>query len=272
VGSTLLSRLIGQHQAFFSLREPAVLRLLAEVHWTLEQPDCPWNIAEFADRLRAYLALWSRTFEPSQTAVIKATSFVSEMAARLMDQVSTARSVFMTVGPEVFLRALLGGAMSDVDRAVEKRLARLHRRLGGCRWRADDLSPGERVGMSWLSEIAALNDAASKFPDRVLWLDFDRFLDGPTRNLASVLDHFGAAESAKAANTILAGPTMHQYAKAPAHSFDAGVRRQILEDSGRQHAVEVSKGLAWLDRATEFDPVRAVLDRFAGQISEAVPC
>src|SRR5262245_55619754 len=38
VGSTLLSRLLGQHPALFSLREPAILRNLADVYLTLDQP------------------------------------------------------------------------------------------------------------------------------------------------------------------------------------------------------------------------------------------
>ena len=51
VGSTLLSRLVGQHPALFSLREPAVLRFLADTHRTLDRPDCPWPRTEFDERL-----------------------------------------------------------------------------------------------------------------------------------------------------------------------------------------------------------------------------
>ena len=104
----------------FSLREPAIFRCLADAQLALGRPDAPWNPAEFADRVRVHLALWSRTFEPGQTAVIKATSFVSEMAEHLMERAPAARSVFMFVAPEVFLKALLGGAMSDIDAGAEK--------------------------------------------------------------------------------------------------------------------------------------------------------
>jgi hypothetical protein len=97
VGSTLLSRLVGQHPSLFSLREPAVLRTLAEAHRTLGRPECPWPRDEFEDRLGVMLGLWSRTFAPGRTAVIKATSFVSEMAGELMARVETAGAVFMFV-------------------------------------------------------------------------------------------------------------------------------------------------------------------------------
>jgi hypothetical protein len=249
VGSTLLSRLVGQHPALFSLREPAILRSLADAQSTLGQPDCPWDREEFTDRLRTSLALWSRTFEPGQTAVVKATSFVNEIATDLMALAPAARSIFMFVTPEVFLKALLGGAMSDIEASAEKRLARLNRRMDESRWRLADLSPGERVVMSWLSEMTALHTAADRFSCRVLWLDFDDFLAAPAERLAAALAHYGVDAPEPAARAIVAGPTMHHYAKAPAHRFDAALRRQLLDQAGRQHAAEIAKGLAWLDRA-----------------------
>jgi hypothetical protein len=264
VGSTLLSRLVGHHPALFSLREPAVLRFLADAYLTLGQPGRQWDRAELEDRLHCCLALWSRTFEPGQTAVIKATSFVGEMADRLMTLAPAARSIFMFVTPDVFLKALLGGAMSDIEAGAGKRLDRLHRRLGEPRWRLADLSPGERVAMSWLSEMAALHAAAERFSTRVLWLDFDRFLAAPAERLAAALTHFDAADADGAARSILAGPTMGQYAKAPTHRFDATVRRQLLDETGRQCATEIANGHNWLDRAAAIEPMQKVMGQFAG--------
>ena len=114
--------------------------------------------------------------------------------------------------------------------------------------------------MSWLSEMAALHAAAERFPTRVLWLDFDRFLAEPVDGLTAVLAHFGAGDAPAAARTIVAGPTMEQYAKAPAHRFDAATRRQLLSQSADQHAAEIAKGLAWLHRAATDPAVAKVLD------------
>jgi hypothetical protein len=272
VGSTLVSRLVGEHAALLSLREPAILRFLADAHFKIDEPESPWNRAEFEDRLRCHLALWSRTFERDETAVIKATSFVSEMAAHLLDRVSTARAVFMFVTPEIFLQALLGGAMSDIATSAERRLARLHRRLGEARWSLADLSPGERVAMSWLSEMSALQAAAEQFPARVLWLDFDRFLAEPEKDLAGALRHFGATDATSAARSILAGPIMHRYAKAPAQPFDATVRRHMLDQSAREHEAEIAKGLDWLCRALALRPLRGMIAHFAGNTRSFVPC
>jgi hypothetical protein len=91
VGSTLLSRLLGQHPGLFALREPAILRTLAHQFGALDQSVAPQSRAEFDGQLTVFLALWSRTFEREQTTLIKATSFVSEMAELLMHRVANSR-------------------------------------------------------------------------------------------------------------------------------------------------------------------------------------
>jgi hypothetical protein len=171
----------------------------------------------------------------------------------------------MTVAPETFLEGLLGGAMSDIDGTAEKRLARLHRRLGAAPWRLPDLSPGERVAMSWLCEMAALHAASALFPGRVLWVNFDHFLNAPEAGLEDVLRHFGAGDAAAVARAILAGPTMNQYAKQPTCRFDARHRADLLRQSRERHAAEIRKGLDWLDQAAvTFPAVQGAADA-AGQ-------
>src|SRR5438067_4778505 len=73
VGSTLLSRLLGELDGVLAVREPRLLRdLLAsgeEHRGALIEP---------------LQALYARTFGSRQTALVKATSFVSELAAELV--------------------------------------------------------------------------------------------------------------------------------------------------------------------------------------------
>src|SRR5262249_33275985 len=99
VGSTLLSRLLGELPPLFCLREPEILRNLADVLLAIDHPKCVWNRTTFAERLPVFLKLFSRTFRPEQTAVIKATSFVSEMAEGVLSRDGAARAVLMYVTP-----------------------------------------------------------------------------------------------------------------------------------------------------------------------------
>lgn len=262
VGSTLLSRLVGQHPAFFSVREPAILRTFAEVHASLNHPSSRWTTAKFDDRLTHILKLWSRVFEDDQIAVIKATSFVAEIAEILMDRVAGAKSILMFVQPATFLKALLDGAMSDISGKLEIRSSRLHRRLGTASWQTSELSAGESVAMSWLCEMLGLDAAARRFADRVLWIDFDAFLNSPEIWLAAALRHIGAKDASEAARRILAGPLMTEYAKAPGVPFDASTRARLLQRSEDKHRSEIRKGLDWLKRvAVEYPVVKRLLER-----------
>lgn len=264
VGSTLLSRLIGKHALLFSVREPAILRPLAEIGAWLNSPDCPWPVARFDDHLDVFLKLFSRVFDSEQTAVIKATSFVAEIAVMLMERVPESRSLLMFVTPDVFLKALLDGAMSDITNKSAVRSARLQRRIGSGFPQSRDFSAGEVVAMSWLCEMLALDAAANRFPDRVFWIDFDLFLQSPADQLIAALNHLGVPVTANDAQSILSGSTMNEYAKEPSVRFDSSTRARILQRSETRHSHEIRKGLDWLERlGRESSLVQRILDRFA---------
>lgn len=231
-GSTLLSRLMGATPECFSLREPGLLRLLGQ--------------GTYPDRLETCMALWSRTFHPQQTAMIKATSFVSEIASTLLSAVPNSRALLMFVPPATFLPALLDGSMTDIHSQAESRLHRLQRkqRLVGCT--LAELSPGERVAMSWLSEMESLQAVAAHFPDRTQWLDFDQFLLEPHLHLQNSLAHFGIQADVAA---LLSGPIMQRYAKKPEVKYDTAFRSNLLAASQSKYAEEIAKGLAWLEKA-----------------------
>jgi len=229
-GSTLLSRLLGLHPACFSIREPAVLRTFAQ--------------GEFIERIDLFLGLWSRTFQPTQRAIIKATSFVSEMAPLLMQRVPDARALLMFVPLRTFLLALLDGAMSDVDDQAAARFTRLQRRGLLQREVLSDLSPGERVAMSWLAEMMALSSAAEQYPSRTQWFNFDHFLQHREPGLAKAFNHFGLLGDV---SPLLKSPVMHRYAKKIEVAYDGDFREKLLAQAADKFALEVSRGVAWIE-------------------------
>ena len=240
-GSTLLSRLLGSHPSCFSLREPAILRLFGQ--------------GAFPDRLDLFLGLWSRTFNSSQRALIKATSFVSDIGLELMTRVSDARAILMYVPLETFLSALLDGSMVDVASQAAARLQRLQRRQFLTGMTVESFSPGECVAMSWLSEMTCLSEIASQFPTRTLWINFDRFLEQPELMLSQSFSHLGLEADSAA---YLRENTMQRYAKKPEVNYDAAFRLKILEASRQKFQTEISRGLAWLEQ----DGVSEVMKQF----------
>ena len=247
VGSTLLSRLLGSHPGIFALREPTVLRTFAQVRAEARVQDA----GKFEHPLSCFLRLLSRTFRPEQRANIKATSFVSELAAEILSRPSAPRAVLLFVPAETYLATIFGGPNSRQEARVlaESRLNRLHRRVGEARWRLDGLSEGEMIAMSWACEMSALTAAADAAGDRALWLNFESFLDEPAASLTMIFRHFGIELTEAEIISILSGPEMQRYSKAPEYAYDANLRDEVLDHARRDHAAEIARGLAWLNHA-----------------------
>jgi len=246
VGSTLVSRLIGAYPGFFSLREPALLRALA-----MRGP------AEAAPRLEAALALLSRTWRPGERAVVKATSFVSELSTSILAAGEQAVAILMFVSPAAYLAGILAGPNSraEIRQLDAVRLQRLEGRLGPEGLLAAPRSEGESVAMSWLCEMTALCHAAERFAARVRWVNFDEFLAEPRSGLADILAALGARPAAKEIETLVSGPLMRRYSKAPEYAYDAALRREVLRSAELEHAGEIRRGIEWLQKRAGRHPL-----------------
>jgi len=253
VGSTLLSRLIGAHEGLFSVREPALLRSLGAP-------------AGSALQLDAALALLGRTWRPNQRAVVKTTSFVSELADPILAADPGSVAIFVFARPLVYLRGILAGPNSRVENRhlAPSRLQRLTRRLGEGELSPRPHSEGECVAMSWLCEMTALHQAAVSFEGRVLWVDFDTFLGNPAPGLQAMFRALGASPSEGEVEALVAGPLMRQYSKAPEYAYDAELRRRVLQSADTEHGAEIKRGMNWLKEiAMHHRLVEAVRERVA---------
>ena len=253
VGSTLISRLIGTHESLFCLREPPLLRALSQ--------GLPLGGGDDLD-LRSVLALLSRTWRPTQRAVIKATSFVSELAGEILGTDADARAILMFADPISYLRTILGGPNSRVEaqHLAPARLARLARRLSGDSWRPDASSEGEQIAMAWLCEMTALWAAAERHGSRVMWVNFDAFLAQPAVVLGRVFQALGVAAAGNEIEALVQGPLMQQYSKAPEYAYDAALRRDVQREAEMEHGAEIRRGARWLERLAGEPVVSSVLE------------
>ncbi|HEX4388145.1 MAG TPA: hypothetical protein VH109_05930 [Steroidobacteraceae bacterium] len=256
VGSTLLSRLLGEDPGFLALREPALLRALA-LRPAPESSAAPTPALALDTTLR----LLARTFRREQRAVIKATSFVNEIADEILALSGAPPAVFVFAEPLAYLRGIFGGPNSRVEtRALSAaRLRRLVRRLGATAWPFDPRTEGEQVAMSWLCEMLTLHQAMLARRGRVLWVNFDTFLAEPLRGLEQIFDALGASAPPGELRALLDGPIMHRYAKAPEHAYDASLRRDVLAAADQEHAGEIRRAMRWLEAVTgAHAPVRSL--------------
>lgn len=247
VGSTLISRLLGAHRSFFAVREPALLRAVSA------RPASDAG----APSLGVVLALLGRTWRKEQRAVIKATSFVSELAEAMLAAGHRPSALFMFAHPLAYLCGIFAGANSraDTEQLASARLQRLLRRLGEGDWRPDPRSEGECVAMSWLCEMTALQQAAARFASQVQWVNFDTFLGEPFAGLQAIFRALGERPEPREIESLVRGPMMRQYSKAPEHAYDAALRRAVLRSAQREHAAEISRGLQWLQRLSARHPL-----------------
>jgi len=244
VGSTLISRLLGEVPGLFAMREPAALRTLAEYR---DAPEAWTTPAQHAARLEACLTLWSRTWTPEQTALLKATSFASELAPAFLARPGT-RALLLSVRPETYLATILAqdGNRAEATTLAPARIARLNARLGEPAFRLAGMREGERIAMAWACESASL--AAARRPAS-LAVDFDTFLARPAEVLARAAAHLGGALTPAEVDRLVTGPLTTRYAKGPEHAYSAGLRAQMLAQARAEHGAAIAAGMAWLERA-----------------------
>ena len=267
VGSTLLARLLGEAPDTLALREPLLLRQFAELSLLEGLPHSPWAPGTVAQRLPLARKWLSRTFRPGQRALIKATSFVSDIAPDLIE--ASRKAVFLTLRPERYLQTILAGEASRQELAFLSgtRLQRLNRHLDGEPIRLWDLDEAKRAAMGWACEMTALNAAtlAAKEEgarDNVLWQDFDAFLADPGDTLARMAAHLEVGISHEQAHRWVQGPIMTRYSKAPEQGYSPQLREEVLEQAGRDHENAIRSALRWLDAmAKEHQAIAAALDR-----------
>jgi hypothetical protein len=240
VGSTLLSRLIDEVGGVLGLREPLPLRTLADMH----DAGAP----AFEARLLLLLDLWRRGFADTRAVVVKATSTGGRIAPQILAASPQSRAVYLSLKAEPYLATLLAGAnaLTDLKGFEMERGARL-RRLTSAQWTA--ASVGELAAMTWAAESLTRAHAIAALGDRLLPLDFEAMLADLAGTMARVLAHFAITSPPGFVESIARSPVLRRYSKAPQQfEYSPHFRAQLLAQARHEHAGEIRKGLAFLER------------------------
>ena len=248
VGSTLVARMLGELPDVLCVREPRILRDVAGVS------------AEQRLGFTAGLpALFSRTFARNQTALVKATSFVSEIAPELVPPGE--RALFMFATPRAYIASILAGENSVKELAA---LAPSRaERVAGRAMLPEPSNAAEATASAWACEMTALEKAAQAMPDRhVQWLDFDRFLQDVQRELAGMAEFFGFAVEPGQLEAIARGPLLGRYSKALEYDYSPSLRWKLIAEAEAANRGDIDRALAMLQSAAESSPLLArALDR-----------
>ena len=250
VGSTLISRLLGELGGILAIREPRSLRDLGAADGATRP--------ELAKGLRR---LMSRVFGPDQRALVKATSFVSEWARWLM--APNARALFLYATPRNYIASILAGENSVKELAAlhEFRAQRLRDR--GISLNGFDLNDAHRAAAAWACEMTSLESAAENRTDAlILWADFDAMLADMAMELARCAGHFGLAAPGETFTKLVEGPLMRRYSKALEFDYSPALRAELLAEAEREHCADIDAAIGALQQAASAAPHLArALDR-----------
>ena len=241
VGSTLISRLLGELDLVLAIREPRLLRDLA-----LTPSEIRHRYVEPVPRLM------SRTFAPAEIACVKATSFASEIAPELVPPKE--RALFMFANPRNYIGSILAGENSvrEMRLLAGGRAQRLNSR-GVYLPTQNDAGV---AAAAWACEMTALEQAAERMIDReILWINFDLMLGEMAPALASVANFLGF-DSGRV-EEVASGPLMGRYSKALEYEYAPSVRRELIGEAAERFASDIERALAMLSSAAEKSPLLA---------------
>lgn len=244
VGSTLMSRLLGELDGVLAVREPRLLRDLA-----VGPPDVRQQY------LREVPKIMSRAFDPGEYSCVKATSFASEIVADLVPPGE--RALFMYARPRNYIASILAGenSLKELRHLEPYRKERLASRgivLPAFRTDAD------RAAGAWACEMTTLESAGAAMPDRMIaWADFDAMLPDMEAELARVAEFFGFGADRGRLASVAAGPLMARYSKDPSYEYSPTLRGQLIDQELQIQGREIEAALAMLHAAAEKSPLLA---------------
>ena len=244
VGSTLVSRLLGEIDGVLAIREPRLLRDLALIPPEIRQGYLP-----------PIAGLMSRTFAPDETACVKATSFASEIASLLLPP--SERALFMYAQPRNYVASILAGenSVKELHALADYRARRLAARgidLPSAR------NDAERAASAWACEMTTLEAASEEMADRMIdWADFDVMLGNMQSELGRAAAFFGFSADPERLSEISAGPLMQRYSKDPNYEYSPSLRGDLIAQEIRLQGRDIEGALAMLRSAAEKSPLLA---------------
>jgi len=254
VCSTLMARCLAQSDAFFSLKEPQIIRRLADLRRSGANGGNTGSSGEWERLFRTHLQLLAKNYARGESVVIKASNVANNLVPDVLNHTRESKILYMYCPLEQFLVSNL--KKPDETRNKIPALLRLFARDGNF----FGLHPGFRdidalgflqmCALLWL--ISNRNFLQSVLPGqrhRVRSLNVNHFLDSPRESLASVNRFFDHEAGEADLDRMTDKAVLGRHAKDPRKLFDAATRRKENEDVMHQQGASIARAVNWLDKA-----------------------
>ena len=276
--STLLARLLDEVPNSLVLREPTILGQLAMMRYG---PGTPEANAERERDWQTWAGLGqrllTRTFEPSQTVIVKAADVCNTMGDVILEHDSRSKGVLLSVGLRTFILSVL--KLEDRKKWTRRRAAFWHKTLtlfpalNGVN--VAELDDAKKAAYIWLV-TGTLWDRFRKQADseRLLLMDGEEVSENPARALRDVTGFFGLPLEESRLQEVLTNPVLNHHAKFTGRAYDAATRRSDRAIWEVRFGAEADSAMEWaaaIQEELEADGVK--LSAMAGvEGTEVVSC
>ena len=216
VGSTLLARCLNQSDAFFALKEPWILRRVADLK---RQCRSSAERRRWQRQSKLYLRLLCKRYTTGETLVIKPTNVANNLVADVCRWLPNARILYLYSGLEGFLISNL--KKTDATKQKIPALTQAFLNDSDVRSRCRAITDFGRLDFLqscatiWLACLYGLTAQATRIRgDRVRMLDVDSFLASPEVTLTLVSRYFGRPPTARQLNQMSSLSVLGVHSKA----------------------------------------------------------
>lgn len=244
VGSTLISRLLGELPQVWSLREPLLLQALATEARVSGTALARLRTSEFHALLALSQRLLAKAPPGHPNVVIKHTSLTANLAPWLLGLPEAPAIVCLWIPLADYLATMLRqpSLRASVRVAAGEWIRDLVPALGASTPVLGECNDAELAALNWCAAQFAFARAHALAPERVLSLDFSDFLQAPEEHLGALARHFGIEHSDRDLGHALCSPWMRRYAKDPRYPFDSAERARELAAARSSFADEIASG------------------------------
>lgn len=249
VCSTLLARCLNQIDAFFSLKEPWVLRRLADLKRATGQrvPDSQWR-----ETFTCYLSLLAKNYRTGRTPVVKVTNVANNLITDVLKYLPGQKILYLYSDLESFLVSnlkkprdtqvkmpgLAAGFLADGDFAQKfPRFSDIER-----------LSFLQVCALIWLVNLYNFQCNTENIdPSRIKTLEMQSFLADMGGNLKRLSSFFGHTNTAIEIDRMLDPQVTETDAKHQQIPYTRHSKQAEVAQIRSQFSIEIGKVLRWID-------------------------
>lgn len=255
--SSLLARSLQLEKRTLVLREPWVLRRLADLKRDLAQRRQSWR-PQGPQLLDLVLRLLSKTWDPGESVLIKPTHVANNLALDSLTLRPQARGILLHSDLESFLISNL--KKNEETRAKTDAMLLLFDQDTGYSHRfpqlsLKDLAYLQKIAVIWHAQMLLFQELlASPAGPQLRSLDSGVLLARRAETLEAAASFLGYALTPGEAAGIVAGPVWNTHAKDPFSAYDSDRRDAENREVAASHTTELRATMRWTEDLLQLAP------------------